>query len=64
MRTDGERQSGAIDGKRMPFLVVPISGPLLLSKRTCIDEAFFFIQRASVSKLVSNVRQTRHTISL
>src|SRR5262245_22377495 len=44
----------------MPFarFVAPIScpPPLAINQRR-VDEAFFFIQRTSVEKLVSNIRQ-------
>ena len=41
----------------MPFprFVAPISAPPNHERR--VDEAFFFIQRTSVAKLVSNIRQ-------
>src|SRR5438132_2397161 len=42
----------------MPFprFVVPISDPPPLGER-CVDEAFFFVQCASIAKLVGNIRQ-------
>ena len=41
----------------MPFprFVAPISAPPNHERR--VDEAFFFIQRTSVAKLISNIRQ-------
>jgi hypothetical protein len=43
----------------MPFprFVAPISAATLGHHERRVDEAFFFIQRTSVAKLVSNIRQ-------
>jgi len=44
----------------MPFprFVAPISQPAALGHNEgCVDEAFFFVQCASIAKLVGNIRQ-------
>ena len=62
MRADGERQAVAIDNRHdfhaFPALRFSNFRPATLGHdERRIDEAFFFIQRAFVAKIIGNVRQ-------
>jgi len=62
MRTDRERQSMAINNRHdfHTFSALRRSDPrsaTLGHNERCVDEAFFFVERAAVAKFVGNIRQ-------
>jgi hypothetical protein len=58
LRADRKRQATAIDNRHdfyaFPRFVAPMSAPPL-AIRSHIDKAFFFVLRASITKLVGNI---------
>src|ERR1700687_3191129 len=62
MRTDRERQAMAIDNRHDFHAFSALRGsdlrPAALGhNESCVDEAFFFVERAAVAKVVGNIRQ-------
>ena len=62
VRADRKRQSMAIHNRHdfhafSALRSSRISQPAARHNEGCVDEAFFFVQRASMAKLVGNIRQ-------
>src|SRR5262249_24550607 len=57
VRADRERQSVAIDNRHDFHAFSALRSSDFQPAKGCVDEAFFFVQYASIAKLVGNIRR-------